>query len=152
MRSLIFTRSHEPLLDLPIRAFEGGTAGHVACRVDDLVVDSTFWQGGVQVHSFDEWSQGRLLVSEIPVEMPDAVSADRWLLEQVDKKYDWTALVGFTFWRDWSDDSKWYCSELAAAWLMAGGVAPLLATRRARVGVRLIQEIAHSRAAGRRQV
>ena len=28
-RSLVFTRSRSPLLDLPIRAFEGGTAGHV---------------------------------------------------------------------------------------------------------------------------
>lgn len=151
MRSLIFTRARRPLLDLPIRAFEGGTAGHVGCVLGNQVVDATFAQGGVRLHALDQWQAHRIVVAQVPVDMPNPATADDWLLEQVGRPYDWTALLGFLAWRDWADDHAWYCSELAAAWLIVGGVDPLLATRRSRIGVRLLHEVAHALALARRQ-
>ena len=145
MRSLVFTRSDPAWLDLPIRAFEGGIAGHVACRIADEVIDSTFWGRGVRSQPYDQWAHGRIIVADIPVDMPAGRAADEWLTRQIGKPYDLTGVLGFLAWRDWSTDESWYCSELAAMWLMMGGVYPLLASRPSRVGVRLIHEIAHAR-------
>ena len=145
MRSLVFTRSAPAWLDLPIRAFEGGVAGHVACRIADEVIDSTFWGRGVRSQPYDQWAHGRIIVADIPVDMPAGRAADEWLTRQIGKRYDLTGVLGFLAWRDWSTDESWYCSELAAMWLMMGGVYPLLASRPSRVGVRLIHEIAHAR-------
>lgn len=36
------------------------------------------------------------------------------LLNQVGKKYDWWALVGNLFRRNWQETNKWFCSELVA--------------------------------------
>jgi uncharacterized protein YycO len=148
VRSLVFTRSAPAWLDLPIRAFEGGVAGHVACRIADEVIDSTFWGRGVRSQPYDQWAHGRIIVADIPVDMPAGRAADEWLTRQIGKRYDLTGALGFLAWRDWSTDESWYCSELAAAWLQAGGLA-VPATRHARVGVRLVHDIAHALHLGR---
>ena len=62
--------------------------------------------------------------------------------------HTWFGLVlGFVLWRDWSDDDRWYCSELAGAYLLAGGAT--LAGRHRRLGVRLLHEVTHARLMGR---
>ena len=48
-------------------------------------------------------------VRSIPVD--DKAAARHWLTRQVGKGYDWTALVGFAFRRDWQLTDKWFCSE-----------------------------------------
>lgn len=144
-RSLVFTRAIPSWQDLPIRAFEGGTAGHVGCRIGESVVHSAFWQGGVREHSFDEFMHGRHLVLEIPVEMDEPDVADEWLADQIGKPYDWTAILGFLIWRGgWAAKESWYCSELCGMWLVKGGAT--LATDHRRLGVRLLMEIAYARA------
>ena len=40
---------------------------------------------------------------------------------QVGKPYDWDALLGMPFRKDWRDPSKWFCSELVTAAFEAGG-------------------------------
>lgn len=143
MRSLIFTRAHNSLADLAIRAFEGGSASHVGIRVGDTVTHSAWLQGGVKRQCMAEFLDGRMAVQEIPLSLPNPEAADAWLNEQIGKPYDWTALLGFVLWRDWSDDDRWYCSELAGAYLIEGGAT--LAGRHRRIGVRLLQEVAHAR-------
>lgn len=43
---------------------------------------------------------------------------------QIGQPYDWTALVGFLFHRDWEKAGSWFCSELVA-WSFAQGGTPL---------------------------
>jgi uncharacterized protein YycO len=44
---------------------------------------------------------------------------------QVGKPYDWTAILGIAFRRDWREDDAWFCSELVAAAFEQAG-RPLL--------------------------
>ena len=147
MPRLIFTRSTNPLADVLIRAFEGGSAGHVGIAMDEGGVIHATLRDGVHAQTMAEFLAHRTVVQEIPLALPNQPAADQWLRAQLLKPYDWTALLGFLAWRDWSDDDAWYCSELAAAWMLHGGAS--LAGRHKRVGVRLLQEIAYARAAGR---
>ena len=38
-----------------------------------------------------------------------------WARTQVGHAYDWSALFGFLFHRDWAHTGEWWCSELVAA-------------------------------------
>lgn len=56
------------------------------------------------------------------VEVPDENKARKFALEQLNKRYDITAIFGIIFQnRRWQDDNKWFCSELVEAVLAAGG-------------------------------
>lgn len=42
--------------------------------------------------------------------------SNKFLLDQLGKPYDWTAIWGFLLHkRNWQEDDKWFCSELIAA-------------------------------------
>lgn len=47
---------------------------------------------------------------------------EEYLKSQLGKPYDLEAVFGIMFRRDWAEDSKWFCSELVAAALVAAGV------------------------------
>ena len=57
----------------------------------------------------------------LDVPLPEEHAAEQFLLAQFGKPYDYTAVLGFPF-RRWNDDKKWYCSELVAGALQAGGM------------------------------
>jgi hypothetical protein len=82
-----------------------------------VVYDTTFWQGGCKVHSsdafFKKYPQSRL-VSLLITNKEDARS---WLTAQLGKKYDWTALLGIYFRRNWQEDDAWFCSEMSEAFI-----------------------------------
>lgn len=40
---------------------------------------------------------------------------------QLGRPYDWAAIAGMVFRKDWRDDGKWFCSELVAAAFEASG-------------------------------
>ena len=42
-------------------------------------------------------------------------------LQQIGKPYDWRALFGFLFHRDWTEPDSWFCSELVAWSAQQGG-------------------------------
>lgn len=46
-----------------------------------------------------------------------------FLLQQIGKPYDITAIFGMVMRRDWQEDDSWFCSELASAALLAGGLS-----------------------------
>lgn len=48
-------------------------------------------------------------------------AANAWLMDQGGKGYDWTAILGFLFRRNWQDEGRWFCSELVAAALDHAG-------------------------------
>jgi hypothetical protein len=56
---------------------------------------------------------------------PKMQEAFEWALTQRGKKYDWTAITGFAFNRDWREEDRWFCSELVCASFEKVG-APLL--------------------------
>lgn len=45
-----------------------------------------------------------------------------FLTVQIGKKYDYTALFGILFHRDWQETDSWFCSELQAAALVYAGI------------------------------
>lgn len=49
-----------------------------------------------------------------------------FLQRQVGKEYDYEAILGFVFARDWRETDSWICSELIAAALEKSGVCPAL--------------------------
>lgn len=135
-----------------IRGIDGGPASHVGVesplRPGD-VFDSTFLHRGVRITPRDEWLRmdGRCLVREIDVALPNEAAALSWAVDQVGKPYDWTALFGMAILRDMEDPLRWYCSEYGICACMQGGMA--LAGKRGELGVRLSMEIAHAWALGR---
>jgi uncharacterized protein YycO len=57
------------------------------------------------------------------VDLPcaDEAGAIWWARGQLDKPYDWRAIVGFLVHRDWTSPRAWFCSELVAAAFARGG-------------------------------
>lgn len=108
-----FTRSHT-LGSYLIRLLTGSQWSHCGVVDGPYIIDSM--QGfGVRRRSLrsflDAFPEHELVT--IPGEHLGAMQFYR---EQVGKPYDGEALWGFLMpWRDWQDDSKWFCSELIAA-------------------------------------
>lgn len=135
---LIFTRSRSPFGAL-IRAFEGGQWDHVAVVDGDNVIEATALHG-VRHRPRADLLADRPQHQVVHVDLPDERAALKFARSQVGKPYDWTAILGFLLWRDWSKTRRWYCSELAAQACAAGGLA--VAGRQPRVGVRLMHAVA----------
>jgi len=53
------------------------------------------------------------------VDAPDSVLD--WAWRERGKPYDWRAVVGFAFRRDWREEGSWFCSEFIAAAFRAAG-------------------------------
>lgn len=79
-----------------------------------VVYDSTLLQGGVKARPADQFFAHYTSFEFRDLEVSDenAQIARNWLAAQVGKRYDWTALVGFLFHRDWQEPDSWFCSEL----------------------------------------
>ena len=72
----------------------------------------------------DELMDGIVFYRDMAVWAPDIDAARAFAEAQMGKGYDWPGAVGipFTYSDSWADDSKWWCSELVFAILLAGGV------------------------------
>lgn len=130
---LIFAR-RRTLGSVLIRWFTWSAWSHVAVTFDGhTIIDATLKHGGVKLHGWREFMDeypDRMLVN---VALPDEEAAHAWLLAQLGKRYDWTALVGLVMRsRRWADPSAWFCSELVAAAIAAGGL-PLFSEEVARI-------------------
>ena len=70
---------------------------------DGVVYDSTFLQRGVRSHRAQDF-YADYPVHEVRELSPGTTDsqARAWLMAQVGKPYDWTALLAFVFHRDWS--------------------------------------------------
>jgi uncharacterized protein YycO len=55
-------------------------------------------------------------------------AAYEWAKRQIGKPYDFSAIAGIAFNRDWRNEARWFCSELVAAAFEAVG-SPILSTR-----------------------
>lgn len=82
-------------------------------REAGVVYDSTLIHGGCRKWTCEEFARKYPHMEMRGLDVPPIkeVAAAAWLEEQVGKGYDWTALVGFLFRRDWQEDDVWFCSE-----------------------------------------
>lgn len=121
---LIFTRQRS-LTSLLIRWFTWSRWSHVAVQAGEhLVIDARFWGHGVRYRSVEQLLASASAHAIVDIDVPDEAAARRWLCDQIGKPYDWTAVLGL-LWRapGWARDDAWFCSELAEAALLAGGLS-----------------------------
>lgn len=116
---LVFARSHRPG-SLLIRLGTFSNWSHVGVVTDLGVIETTFPKG-VHVTPWREFVDRHSAIEEIEVALPDEAAARRFLISQLGKKYDWTAIVGFVFREPWARAGRWFCSELVEAACIAGG-------------------------------
>jgi uncharacterized protein YycO len=102
-----------------IRLFTWSWASHV-----DLVLPSGDLVGaipgeGVKIHNTEYYKS-----QQFTVDAPESVYD--FALTQLGKPYDWAGIFGLvTRDRNWENDDKWFCSELAA-WSFKQAGCPLL--------------------------
>ncbi len=69
-------------------------------------------EGGVQVREHDYLTPSKFCYAYVDVHSARRVLG--WACSQIDKPYDWKAILGFGFRRDWHEPDQWFCSELVA--------------------------------------
>jgi uncharacterized protein YycO len=86
---------------------------HSAILDGGTVTDTTLWQGGVKEHTTEEFFKHypTYEVRDIAGSEESYAKARVWMKSQINKKYDWTALLSFIVQRDWQMDDRWFCSE-----------------------------------------
>lgn len=79
---------------------------------------------GCRAGPVDQLMKGIVVYQDMPVVVPDIEAARAFAEAQVGKRYDFAGAVGIplTYSVDWTDDSKWWCSDLTFAILLAGGL------------------------------
>lgn len=143
--SLLFTRSANPLLDAPIRAWDADHSGHVGVRVGDKVIDATL-RHGVAVWPLADWLQRRVLVDDLPV-VPRSIghqqTAETRLFDRIGQRYDLWEIAGFLLLRNMGDPQRPICSRLAIDYITdACGLS--LPGKQGRVGPRIVRVTLHA--------
>ena len=121
--TLLFSSSNTIASRL-IRAATWSRWSHVGIvHADASVVESVPRYGVGQAPKVDAiCGADQYALGDIPCRDPDAIIEAA--LSQVGKPYDYSALLGLTFHRDWQEDDRWFCSELIA-WAFAQAGEPL---------------------------
>jgi hypothetical protein len=138
-----------------IRAGErDGWCTHVEAIMSDGTLVGAHIEGGVEARpaDYDKETRTRELIVELRAEDDQETSFTRFLDHQLGKPYDTTAVIGLGLsavmpflgyvaaaiassiglneiahsGRDWREQDSWFCSELIAAALEAGGYFPRL--------------------------
>lgn len=128
--------------------------GHVGFKFDNnKVLDATpdygvSYRDAVDDDSTEYW---RILAPHQKIE-----AAAAWAMTQIGKPYDWAAICGWAWRKDWHNDKAWDCSELICAAFDSVN-CPLvrsdgLLTRITPRDLRLSERIAPVRVAGRELV
>ena len=122
---LIFSNSKKPLSPV-IRAVTWSDYSHVAIisPSGELVIESTLSLGGVKIATLDEFKARASEWEIVEFQVNDSMAIWNAACTQLGKKYDWTALIGIPFHRNWSEADSWFCSELVA-WAFEQGGTPL---------------------------
>jgi uncharacterized protein YycO len=70
-------------------------------------------EDGVQVRNHDYLTPSKFCYAKVEVYGTNRRVLG-WATSQIGKPYDWTAILGFGFRRNWHDPQHWFCSELVA--------------------------------------
>ena len=103
-----------------IRLFTLSKWNHVAIEHKGNVIDSTF-KAGVAVTSKEKFLKKYPVHAIRKINGVNEEVSWKFLKAQLGKGYDYKAIVALPFREDWQRDSKWFCSELAAAAIIKGG-------------------------------
>lgn len=78
---------------------------------------------GCRAGTVIELMAGIVVYRDMRVWVPDLDAATAFAEAQIGKGYDWLGAIGIplTYSDDWADDSRWWCSELVFAIVLAGG-------------------------------
>ena len=118
MKLVLCTRKASPASFL-LRTYLWSRWSHAAIYDDErgVVFDATFTHGGCRV-----WPEGEFFarypaheLRTIAVDADELPQARLWLDAQLGKSYDWKALAGIFMRREWADEGRWFCSEMAEA-------------------------------------
>lgn len=102
-----------------IRFFTWSKFSHVAILDGDYVIEAAYPR--VRRVPYSGYNKHHNPVVVCDFECPDPQSAINFANRQLGKPYDFLALLGFIFHRDWSRTTEWFCSELVTCALKAGG-------------------------------
>lgn len=102
-----------------LRWYMGSRWSHSAIYDEDegVVYDTTFWQGGCKSQPYFDFAKKYPDSREVSLLVVNKPEARAWLQSQIGKKYDWTALLGIYFRRDWQEEDSWFCSEMSEAFI-----------------------------------
>jgi uncharacterized protein YycO len=85
---------------------------------DDTILDATPEFGVSLRHDYDDATTRYYKPALAPRAIDKAV---QWAASQVGKPYDWSAIYGIIFRRDWHKPTAWFCSELVQNGSEVGG-------------------------------
>ncbi len=116
---ILWARSHS-LASLAIRAANWSAWSHCALVTPTGVIEST-WPAGVVLTVRERFEARASRLASSSVAVPDAAAVLAFARSQIGRPYDLAGAIGLGLHREWDDPSRWWCSELIAAALAAGG-------------------------------
>jgi hypothetical protein len=125
MARLLFTA--RPLFgSRAIRAVTWSDWSHVQAFKDDETLIGADWalrreDRCVKEQPFAERLALASKAAVMHVPVPYESTALQFLVDQLGKPYDTPGMLGLGLHRDWQEDDAWWCSELAGAYIEAGG-------------------------------
>jgi len=95
---------------------------HAIAIIGDRAYEASMTHG-CRAGTVEELMKGIVVYRDMQVWVPDIDAARAFAEAQIGKGYDWAGAVGIplTYSEDWSDDSKWWCSDFVFAIVLAGG-------------------------------
>jgi hypothetical protein len=115
-----FLKSHS-ISGWLIRLFTFSQWNHVAIEIDGQLYEAR-GATGVTRSSAKGYLQGWSKSATVEINPPSPDLAVKFLDAQVGKGYDFGGLIALPFRKPWHGVSKWFCSELVAAALLAAGL------------------------------
>lgn len=124
MITLRFVTSGHSVVSRMIQAFQYGFwASHVEAKMPDGTYLGAHLDRGVMSRPLDydraDFTQEQFVSLPCPADKCDKFYD--FLLQQVGKPYDKTAIAAFVARRNWQEKDSWFCSELQAAALVECG-------------------------------
>jgi len=78
--------------------------------------------GGVQIRPWNYCTFKKQETRTITLPEEQEQHIMNWFTSQIGKPYDYMAVAGMPFRKDWRDDSRWFCSELVIAGFQQAGI------------------------------
>lgn len=119
---IILSRSNL-LFSKAIRKYTDSEWSHGGILINPgTVLESTFTHGGVKLASLADFKARATATRIITVPVPNRAAAIHAGMAQINKPYDYTALVGIlAHKRKWQEDDMWFCTELCGFVIQSGG-------------------------------
>lgn len=124
MLTLQFSTTNGPFSRV-IRLFTWSDFSHVDLVVNSQDLLGAKLSGGVRIRKAAAQKFSKVAQFGVHVSPAEEAQVIAFLFGQIGKPYDWGAIFGLIFRRDWQKAESWFCSELIAAAFQQAGV-PLL--------------------------